>query len=650
VGRSAFISRREGRYLFRARWPACLAKNSTSAFRISLRTADYKVAAARAARIGSWMLNVKAADDPEVALQALWPRLQALAVEPARDEADHVERSAFQLMAFEAQYRVRTLGLKPNAVVPGWDEHFVALVRENSRAANAHAAATTVEGRLERRRQELAAQAAVLAVLPPAPVAASSPSTFASPAIGAPVASGDKRSRLSEVLARFLKLREGEDGDRSAANDIAPIVQFAVDLWQDPCLQEVGPDQIVQLKQAMPEIPTTEGLPADKRSLFQRWSIAKECNYVLVNCEGKNIKLTRVSESTLRKRYRTGLNTFWKFLIDNGYVSGPAPDFSSSSKKNPPAVERDAFQEDELLAFLSRPLFTGCESISRTWKVGRFFCQTFFYWTVLIQLLCGMRPGEISQLRCVDVALLYDKWHFRFAKRSLLAEGDGDDDGAEDDTAPGGNDAKTRNAFRWIPVYPLLIELGLLRQRDAIVDDYLERKFSEAGGNDKLTTAEISKLTVEARQQWLFPDWKVYVLPTGEIRWSQAASKVWQYVKSKFQMTRQGLALYSARHTFKGFIDDVKGLSDRSRRIVMGHAPAVDTPGGYGPKSITEEQADVILQLSNRTIDRMSAILLDAKRRADSGELKFVDSWRNDERTSDVKLQDALEERAKQYR
>jgi hypothetical protein len=70
VGHSAFISRREGRYLFRERWPACLAKKSASAFRISLRTADYKAAAARAARIGSWMLNVKAADDPEAALQA----------------------------------------------------------------------------------------------------------------------------------------------------------------------------------------------------------------------------------------------------------------------------------------------------------------------------------------------------------------------------------------------------------------------------------------------------------------------------------------------------------------------------------------------------------------------------------------------------
>jgi hypothetical protein len=45
------------------------------------------------------MLNVKTAYDPEAALRAL-------AVEPAWDEADFVERRAFQLVAF-AQFLVR---------------------------------------------------------------------------------------------------------------------------------------------------------------------------------------------------------------------------------------------------------------------------------------------------------------------------------------------------------------------------------------------------------------------------------------------------------------------------------------------------------------------------------------------------------------
>jgi hypothetical protein len=56
-------------YLFGARLPACLSPKSGSAFRISLSTADYKTAQLRAARIASWMLSVKVAEDPESALR-----------------------------------------------------------------------------------------------------------------------------------------------------------------------------------------------------------------------------------------------------------------------------------------------------------------------------------------------------------------------------------------------------------------------------------------------------------------------------------------------------------------------------------------------------------------------------------------------------
>lgn len=55
---------------------------SKPAFRMSLRTSDQTVAIRRAARIASWMMNVKAAEDPKGALLALWPRLQALEARP----------------------------------------------------------------------------------------------------------------------------------------------------------------------------------------------------------------------------------------------------------------------------------------------------------------------------------------------------------------------------------------------------------------------------------------------------------------------------------------------------------------------------------------------------------------------------------------
>jgi hypothetical protein len=113
------------------------------------------------------------------------------------------------------------------------------------------------------------------------------------------------------VLEGFLKWREGEDGDRSAANDIAPVVQFAIDLWGDPCLQDVGPDQIVQFKRAMLEIPTPEGIPANKRSLFQRWSMAKEFDYSIVDSEGKTVTLTRVDVS---RQVRDVRNRPWQLL------------------------------------------------------------------------------------------------------------------------------------------------------------------------------------------------------------------------------------------------------------------------------------------------------------------------------------------------
>src|ERR1700752_657247 len=65
MARHAYVSRRDGRYLFRARLPACLKPPSKSAFRISLRTSDQRVAVRRAARIASWMMSVKAAEDPK---------------------------------------------------------------------------------------------------------------------------------------------------------------------------------------------------------------------------------------------------------------------------------------------------------------------------------------------------------------------------------------------------------------------------------------------------------------------------------------------------------------------------------------------------------------------------------------------------------
>lgn len=102
MGRSAFISRREGRYVFRARRPVCLLQpgGPPSSFRISLHTANYTVAVRRAAKIASWMLRMKSATNLQEALLELAPRVRELAVQPVMGGDDLVERTALSAAFF----------------------------------------------------------------------------------------------------------------------------------------------------------------------------------------------------------------------------------------------------------------------------------------------------------------------------------------------------------------------------------------------------------------------------------------------------------------------------------------------------------------------------------------------------------------------
>lgn len=291
--------------------------------------------------------------------------------------------------------------------------------------------------------------------------------------------------------------------------------------------------------------------------------------------------------------------------------------------------------------FIGSPPFTGCAGKARPWTPGKFLYQGFFYWGELIKLLDGMRPAEIAQLRCRDIVEMYNKPHFRFARFSPEQEKK-----ARFAAQPGGNQGKTNSAFRCLPVHRLLVRLGIVERRDAIVESYIARRVKEAGGHDRLSAERFAQ---EAGEQWLFPDWPVYVKNTGEIKWSHDLSKAFSYGIKKLKMAREGLTQYSARHFFKGVIDDTPGLSERSRKIIMGHSTKGDVSDGYGPKFLTEEQSAVVEKLCNPAIRRLALILIRAKRRAEKGELVVIDAWRNDTRSEDKKFQDALAHRAELY-
>jgi integrase len=321
------------------------------------------------------------------------------------------------------------------------------------------------------------------------------------------------------------------------------------------------------------------------------------------------------------------------------------PDFWVSSKKSPRAVERDAFRFEELYKFLSAAAFGGCAGRARIWTPGEFYYQGFLFWGDLIAVFTGMRPGEVSQLRCRDLLDLYGRPHFRFALLSIEDEAD-----AQHEAMPGGNDGKTDAAFRWVSLHWLLIRLGIVERRDAIVADYIARRVKDAGGRSKLSDEELAVIEWEAGEQWLFPDWPVYVKKTGEIKWSHALSKAFTYGIAKLGMKRVGLSQYSARHYFKGLIDAVRGLSERSRKVIMGHSTKGEVTMNYGPKVLTEQESEVVQSLSSFEIWRLAKVLIRAKRKAERGELKVIDAWRNDTRSGDEKFQEALAKRAQLYR
>jgi integrase len=592
------------------------------------------------------MMSVKAAEDPKEVLQALWPRLQALAVEPVRDETDFVERCAFQETAFLAQWAVRGLSLKPNDVVPGWDEHFVALVRENGRASNALEKSRSVEGQLERKRLEYALASQPL-VLPPPEMAIRNfgAEVPLAPVHHAPVQSVKyARLKMSEVLTRFVATQRSQGFDGRVESEVAPIVNFVISLLGDPVMLEINGDHLLTIKREVAEIPLPKGFGQDERSLYFRWSTAKENGWVRQRDE-KTVQLKRVSQTTLDGKYTPGLTAFWKFAIEHSFAFGPVPSFEFGTKLNRPAAERDAYNEEEVLTFFGAPPFTGCKSIAHCWNAGPQYIQGYFFWANLIELLGGMRPSEIAQLRCRDILDFRGEPHFRYAP--FAPE---ETEKQRFDPQPGGTRGKTKSAYRWIAIHRLLLKLGIIEHRDAIVSAYRQAKINEAGGASKLSEEQLGAIEDAAYEQWLFPDWKVYIRPkTEQIMWSHVLTKACTYGLKKLKIHRPGLSNYSARHAFKGMIDDVQGLSERSRKVIFGHSTKTNVSDGYGPKVITEQQAKIVQQLTNRTIWRLAKLLLRAKRKAERGELQVVEAWRIDKRSLDERLRAVLAKRAEQY-
>ena len=215
--------------------------------------------------------------------------------------------------------------------------------------------------------------------------------------------------------------------------------------------------------------------------------------------------------------------------------------------------------------------------------------QGSLYWTYLILLLTGMRPGEVGSLRLNDIGEVdgiayFDLRPFDARKgRVMLSEM---------------RSHKTKNASRIVPIHPLLVELGLLEHRDHMQRAGIER---------------------------LLPDCEPYRRRDGRLRWSQDITKSWRYVKSKYAVFgRKDITLYSSRHLMAQWIDELK-ISERTRARVLGHSTMPGAAGIYGRKGLLSiDELQLLTGIANPLINQMRDVLLQAKHRADAEELNLV--------------------------
>jgi integrase len=340
-----------------------------------------------------------------------------------------------------------------------------------------------------------------------------------------------------------------------------------------------------RLDEPLTDIPLPKNLPNTARSLFAHYQYAQKHGWE---------DFSRVSVTTINDRYHYGLGRFLGWAIKEHVYLGERPRFECIDEENTAALPRDAFDDEELIALISLPLFNGCAGINRVWTPGNYFVQSHLYWGYLILIMTGMRRGEMDHLHCVDLVTDKENWFFDLrpfdARKGRVALRDM-------------RNLKTNSAGRVVPIHPLLLELGLLERVREL----------EAMGETRL-----------------FPEWEKFTRGDGTVRWSQPMTKSWQYIKEHIlKITRADLTLYGLRHMLAEWLDDTD-IAQRTRNRILGHATSV--PERYGRNGAQcRAQVAAIEAVEPPVIKKMREILVGAKLRADRGELIVMKPWRTRE-------------------
>jgi len=574
VARAAYIIKKDGRYWFQKRFAAHVSRaGGSSHLRLALRTNDYQVAVRRMARVLDAVTEYEVQPDLTSRVSAMMAQMRRFNMALSDPSgAEIVERKALELlvgrMIEEARSRNHPLTTDP----PDFWHTWMAFVNGNIRIEEA----TSKPGWQQRPAYSSAAVAGerrASSELPASPIASAGPVSSAHQDGGADEAG---ISLISEARRLYLDQRRTSDGDGRAEEDSGIVLNFLIDFLGDRPMSTLTEKDLMKVENALPDIPHPTGVPrAHKRSLHARWQYAQSSGW-----DG----LKRISKTRLKNGWHRSLHAFFAWARTKGLYGGPDYKFSLVSADNSDAQDRDAWQQAEIIKLFSLPLFTGAKSEAWCWQPGDCFVQSHLYWAYLLIFFAGVRPSEMGRTRVEDFTYIEGVWYLDYRSKSEKAKGH--------------NKVKKSASARLIPIPRLLIDLGLLDRRHALL---------------------------EAGEQRLFPEWKVYIhKKSGREMWGHDFSKSWQYIKAKFGFTRENVTLYGGRHTRATWYDEA-GIPRRIRLRLMGHKPT-DVADTYGAVHITPEETALVFSKTNSVEEEVAEILITAKLRADFGELQHVDT------------------------
>jgi integrase len=202
------------------------------------------------------------------------------------------------------------------------------------------------------------------------------------------------------------------------------------------------------------------------------------------------------------------------------------------------AEGRDIFEAADLKAIFRTPVYANG---SRPMGGG----GEAAFWLPLIALFTGARQSELAQLRIEDLRQDIETglWFF--------------DIGTE-----GGRSIKTASSRRKVPVHPHLVSVGLLRYRQALIDQ-------SGGGGD------------------LWPDIKSDAHGRRAGSWSKWFNR---YLRVNAKVLDASKVFHSFRHTFKRMCRDV-GLAEEVHDALTGHSGGGvgrSYGGGFGLRALAE--------------------------------------------------------------